>query len=440
MNDEFQTLKFRLEVQVSARAAYQAFINPVMLQEWLCDKALANPVPEGSLYFGWNSGYAVTGQYIRLEPDAKVVFLWQGYGEPGPSEVKVNFSPTEDHLEIQVTHGKIGTDKAGKKQAKEIEKGWLKSLENLKSVLETGQDLRVMRRPFLGVYGLEPVTAETAELLGLTVQHGLRVLGVVEGAPAHAAGLIQDDVITRLDGERLETLQDFQKFTQTHRSGDVIKVVFHRSGEKQSAMLELGKRPLPVLPGNPQSLLEQVEQAYLTGNQTLAKTLAGVKESEANYHSQPEAWNVKENLAHLIAVERDLQAWLSGMLDGAEDFEPSSHANHSARLKGLVAANSRCRTLQSEIRRATRETVSLLQFVLPKLVERKGTFWRLSDNLTQLSGHFNEHIEQIAPMLLAARQANAQVAAPAVAQAAGQGPSPNSTSAPAASGPAAVEP
>ncbi len=424
MNDEFQSLKFKLEVQVSARAAYQAFINPVVLQEWLCDKALAVPAPEGSLYFGWNSGYAVTGQYIRLEPDAKVVFSWQGFGEPGPSEVKVSLSPTEDHLEIQVTHSKIGTDKAGKKQAKEIEKGWLKSLENLKSVLETGQDLRVLRRPFLGVYGLEPVTPETAELLGLTVQHGLRVMGVVEGAPAHAAGLLKDDVITRLDGERMETPRDFQKFSQNRRSGDLIKVVFHRSGEKQSTMLELGKRPIPVLPGNPQSLLEQVEKAYQAGNLTLAQTLTGVKESEANYHSQPEAWNVKENLAHLIAVERDLQAWLSGMLDGAEDFEPSSHANDSARLKGLVAANSRCRTLQSEIRRATRETVSLLQFVLPKLVERKGTFWRLSDTLTQLSGHFNEHIEEIGPMLLAARQA----AAPAASQVSG----PNSTSAPAA--------
>ena len=404
MNDEFQILKFSLEVLTSSRAAYQAFTNPTMLQEWLCDQAIAHPEPEGSLYLGWRSGYAVTGQYSRLETDAKIVFSWQGYGDQSPSEVKVSFIPTEDHLEIHVAHGKIGTDKAGKKQAKEIEKGWLKSLENLKSMLETGEDLRVSRRPFLGVYGLEPVTPESAQQLGLMVQHGLRLLGVVEGAPAHAAGLVKDDLITRLDGERMETLRDFQKFIDAHQAGDNIRVVFHRQGEKQAVQLELGKRPLPTQPKDAQSLMESVKQAYEQGNKTLTQVLTGVKDSEANFRTRPDEWNVKEILAHLIAVERDLQTWLSGILDGQEYFETPSHANHPDRLKALVAANSRCRTLQSEIRRATKETVALMQFVLPKLAERKGTFWSLSTNLTQYSSHFSDHIEQISAALQSARQ------------------------------------
>lgn len=409
MNDDYQSLKFNLVVQASARAAYQAFTHAAVIQEWLCDGALADPQPGGRIYFTWRSGYAVTGHFTRLDAQQKVTFTWHGYGEPEPSEVKVSFLPHEDDLEINLVHGNIGLSKAGKKQAKEFEKGWLKSLENLKTLLETGQDLRLVNRPFIGVYGLEQVTPENAERLGLTIHRGMRIVGVVEGAPAHAAGLLKDDVITRMDGERVDSYQLFDKFIATHQAGDAIKVVFHRQGEKMSAFMELGKRPAPDLPEQPDQLKSSIQKAYQDNQQTLNQILVQIKESEAVFRVDPQSWNVKEVLAHLIAEERDVQTWMSGVLEGrSEVYEITTRANHPERLSALINAGPRCRSLLSALRRAQKETLGLLEFVLPRLVERKGTYVRLSNYMHILARHGSEHVQQITTCVQQARQAAPQ--------------------------------
>ncbi len=402
-----QTLKYHQTIQSTPRAAYLAFSNQAALQEWLCDTALVDGRAGGNLYLAWRDGYAVTGQFQRLELNSQVAFTWQGYGEPAPSEVVVSFAPAEESVEVNLEHTFTSSEKKAKKQVKEFDKGWHMALENLKSVLESGQDLRITRRPFMGVYGLDPVTPAAAEQQNFGVDHGLRILGVVEGAPAHAAGLLKDDVLTRMGGERLDGPEAFQKFIGHHQAGDEVKVVFYRKGQKTAAQLVLGKRPKIDAPETAAELLKITLDAQSAGIQALAQALQGVKENEANYRVAASEWNAKEVLAHLIAEERDFQFWLHGLLDGQEVFEVTTHSNNPARIHSMTAANNRCRNLLSEVRRVQKETYSLVQAALPKLVERKGTFWRLGANLNALTRHFNDHIQQVETCLVnARRQAN----------------------------------
>jgi S1-C subfamily serine protease len=67
-----------------------------------------------------------------------------------------------------------------------------------------------VRRPFLGIAArgedLDPAIAKDAGLL-----RGVRVLEVVEGSPAQAAGLAKDDLLLGANGSAVQTLDDLQR-------------------------------------------------------------------------------------------------------------------------------------------------------------------------------------------------------------------------------------
>ncbi len=49
--------------------------------------------------------------------------------------------------------------------------------------------------------------------------------------------------------------------------------------------------------------------------------LKGVSEEQAEYRSDPAEWSIKDVLAHLIATEREIHAWIARRVEGQEaDF------------------------------------------------------------------------------------------------------------------------
>ena len=47
---------------------------------------------------------------------------------------------------------------------------------------------------------------------------------VIDGSGADKAGLVRGDIITKIDGERVTTIEQLQKIIQSKKVGDVIKV------------------------------------------------------------------------------------------------------------------------------------------------------------------------------------------------------------------------
>ncbi|HEX5630815.1 MAG TPA: SRPBCC domain-containing protein, partial [Acidimicrobiia bacterium] len=68
---------------------YRYFTKSTLIAEWLCDVALATAHPGGRVYFGWNDGAGVVGNFTELQPGEKVGFTWSGTGIPGPGEVAI---------------------------------------------------------------------------------------------------------------------------------------------------------------------------------------------------------------------------------------------------------------------------------------------------------------------------------------------------------------
>ena len=189
-----QSLEFEQHIRVPPSQVYYAFTNATALREWLCDVATTLPQPGGRLYLAWHRGYYACGEYTALEKDKEVAFTWQGRGEPGQTQVRVSLSEKDDGTLVSLAHERIGAGEGWAQPAREFQTGWKNGLENLTSVLETGEDLRFTLRPMLGIIGND-FTPEQAKALGVPVTEGLRLGGVVEGLGAQNAGLQADDVI-----------------------------------------------------------------------------------------------------------------------------------------------------------------------------------------------------------------------------------------------------
>ncbi len=396
-------LKFKIAIAASAAEVYSAFISASALTEWLCDVAQVDAYEGGRLYLWWSSGYYANGEFIELRQDERLVFSWHGRGEPGATQVKIVIKPDEQGVRLSLLHQGVGGGKAWLQARKAIRKGWRQALENLKSVLETGRDLRLLRRPVLGVSGLDELTPEQASLLGLPVQAGLRLHGVLEGQGAQLAGLQKDDILVKIAGRKVAGLNDLQSVLQQHEAGDKVKVWFYRRGEKQSVKLVLSSRPLPEIPETADELSDQMRETYDALEDELNEALAGISEEEADLRSSPGEWTVKETLAHLIAAERDAHAWIARFLDGHE-VELWFPTPHVSRLAATVKTFSTLEALRDELRRNQEETVALLAGLPPEFVARKRSYWRLGLGLLNLPAHFRDHVQYLGAMLKKGRQ------------------------------------
>ena len=115
-------------------------------------------------------------------------------------------------------------------------------------------------RGFLGV-SVQTVTPDLAEALEVPAgTKAVIITNVVEGSPAEKAGLVYDDVVLRVEGRVVASLEDLRLVVSQIPPGQNVTIDLIRDGEPQSIEVELGR-----LPGTgPAELLEGVEVAPLS--------------------------------------------------------------------------------------------------------------------------------------------------------------------------------
>ncbi len=399
-----QTLKFKRVINAPPDEVYRAFTSSSALREWFCDTATTEPRKAGRLYAAWNRGDYAVGEYTKVTPGRKVAFTWQGRGEPDATLVKVTVSEKKSGgTAVTVEHAGLGAGKKWAAQAKAIARRWESGLENLQSVMETGEDQRFTLRPMLGISGMEEVSAETAARLNVPAFQGLRIDGTVAGMGAEAAGLRKDDVITSLGGGKVNSYGDLTEALLAHRAGDTVPLILYRAGEKLTLDMTLSKRPLPKIPATAHELSEAVRAIHNPLASEMDALLKGVSDVEANFHAAPGEWSVKEVLAHLLHGERANQQQIGELTTGIEAAYDSFNGNSHAWVQATAASFPTLAAMAKELKRAEAETVALLAALPDSFLARKGSYWRTAYNALEGSFHRRDHFAQIAASIAAAR-------------------------------------
>ncbi len=392
-----QTLKFKRTVNAPAAEAYRAFTKASALQDWFCNAAQADPRKGGRLYLWWDSGYFVNGEFTALEPGKKIALDWHGRGEPEATRVLITFRAKDQGTLVGVSHSGVGTGAKWKQAIAEFQRGWEAGLENLQSVLETGIDLRLARRPMLGIIPTELGGPEAARL-GLKIPGGIKLEGVIDGMGAVAAGLTRGDVIVAMAGKKVTDFASLVSALAGRHGGDSVPVSFYRGKEKKTVPMELSRRPMPETPGSPQDLAAVARAGYAEVSAELAKYARDLTETQAGIRPAPDEWSFKEILAHFIATERDLHSWMAEMInDGRPGDSLEYRPNVMARVGATVAVLPTLPALLEELRQMQAETVEMLSTLPPELVCRKHLYFRIALWIGQITrGHlYDEHKAQI---------------------------------------------
>src|ERR1043166_6325635 len=94
---------------------------------------------------------------------------------------------------------------------------------------------------FLGVYA-ENISRENMGRYHVNQVRGVGVTRIVKDSPAEKAGLRQDDVILRVDGENITSVRKLNRIVSELAPDQSVKITVSRGGSEQDVTATIGKR------------------------------------------------------------------------------------------------------------------------------------------------------------------------------------------------------
>lgn len=382
-------------VNAPLKSAYRAFTNSTSLREWLCDVATVEPHPKGRMYLWWRGDFYSSGHYLELEENKCVKFRWYANMDPAPTEVTVNFAEKDSGTLVKLDH-EIPNDDSWKKIGETFRENWVESFENLKSVLETGIDLRIANRPMLGIAPGD-FTEEQATALGVPVREGLRLDGLVSGMGAERAGLQKDDVIVEMNGHPIRSdASSLPNAIAGKKGGENIQVVFYRGPEKKTVTMELSRRPMPDVPSSPTELAKQAREFIMPALSELENCFEGVSDEQTMKRPEPGEWSALEIVAHLIQNERNNSAFLASLIDGFELTTDGFGTNVTPQVEAMVKAYPSAALMLTALRRSVEEVLAFTALIPDEFASNnKGSYYRFGSGLLQPNLHIGSHTQQV---------------------------------------------
>lgn len=391
-----RAITIRRWVDAPAAAVYRAFTNATALREWFCDAATVEPKPGGRFYAAWSDGDYMHGRYLSLAQDRRIVLRTQSADDDAPARTTIRITAKGGGSEVALTEA--GEGAAWRRIADAAAQAWGDSLDDLKAVLETGEDPRLARRPFLGV-SFDSLTPDDATRLGLPSAQGLRLSGVTEGFGAHAAGLRADDVIAAADGRPTPDWGALFAVLQGKRAGDGIKLAVYRDGRRRSVPVTLSERPAHSMPATPEALAQALRASYAEQFRAVSAALKGASDAAAARRPAPGEWSAMDVLAHLVLGERDSSQWVGDLVGGHERTADDWGGNVDARHAGLLVTHRTVRSMLKALRDAQAENVALVAHLPGAFVARKAGFRRVALGMLQAAAHTQQHLAQIGAAL-----------------------------------------
>lgn len=382
-------------VSTTEELAFEAVTRASELREWFSDEAWTEFRPGGRWEVRWNQGYRAEGRFTELDPPHQAAITWRGTGEPGQTAVEFTVEPVEGGMQVTVVHSGFGPGPEWDEVLPEADKGWGNGLENLRSTLETGIDLRIARQPFLGI-SLDLLTPERAAREGIAAEQGIYVQDTVEGSGARAAGLGKGDVIVSLGGHETPGFAELGLALRAHQAGDLVDVTLVRGQAREIVQVTLGSRPQVEVPDTAAALADLLAEGYAEANAELRAAVEGVTDEEAGQAPAEGEWSVKEVLAHLSEGERASHLFLVHMaLNGWLDANPIDLNQMPGRLAAVLVATPTLEGLLERFVTDGVETVAILRGLPETAVAHKARFRRIVQASSYVPDHTREHAEQI---------------------------------------------
>ena len=391
-------------INASPEDVYYAIATTQGWRDWLCDSARFEARPGGSYQLAWNDGWYAAGTVRECTRPKRVGLTWFSKGDPGPTDVMLELKGKDGGTTAELHHSGFGQGDDWQKAHEKAGKVWQTGLENLESIFTSGEDLRVTRRPMLGI-GLNDFDEKIAKELGIPVTKGIRISQTLEGMGAERVGLQPNDVIVELNDKAINGFADMAVALDGKQAGDVVTVVVYRGAERIKVEMELSRRPLEEFPLDPAAIADRLRKINTEVMKELRTLFKGVSEGEAEFNPGPDEWSAKEILAHLILSEQIfLQPNIAELICDAQREYTGDFSNVRAQNTAILSTTPTIAELINRLGASKKESATLLELA-EELKARKGVLWGLGQNLLQYPGfHERAHMDQMRTAIEAARK------------------------------------
>ncbi len=105
--------------------------------------------------------------------------------------------------------------------------GFAVSSNDVKFAIEQIIEYGKVKRAFLGIQGS---TVTNQQVKDFDIPKGVRVSTIFKDTGADIAGILAGDIITEIDGKKVENIEDLRQLIKNKKSGDRIEVSIFRAG------------------------------------------------------------------------------------------------------------------------------------------------------------------------------------------------------------------
>lgn len=121
--------------------------------------------------------------------------------------------------------------------------GFAIPINTAKSILEQIIGNGTVSSLYVGIKGVDVVTYEKSLGVDVSAEYGVVVIEAIKDSPATQAGLEMGDVITAIDGNKIETMADLKRQLYQYKENDVVKVTINRGGDEETIDMTLKQKP-----------------------------------------------------------------------------------------------------------------------------------------------------------------------------------------------------
>jgi serine protease Do len=134
----------------------------------------------------------------------------------------------------------IGINTAIRTDAQNL--GFSIPIDTVKDVIDALISHKTVERPYLGIV-MEPVNETHLKSLGLPTTTTGVFISKVNAGPALTAGVVQSDIVQKIDGKNVLTPREIQDIVHSHKVGDRLHLLVLRQGQAKAIACDVGQYP-----------------------------------------------------------------------------------------------------------------------------------------------------------------------------------------------------
>ena len=118
--------------------------------------------------------------------------------------------------------------------------GFAIPISSTTSVVNQLIEYQTVKRTYIGILG-SSVDNQTAQRYNLP--EGIYVESVEENSPAQKAGIVQSDIITKINGQEVKSVNELNQIKNTCNIGDTVTLTVYRNNATQDIQVTLAETP-----------------------------------------------------------------------------------------------------------------------------------------------------------------------------------------------------